>query len=46
MWTAECTKALNQVSQGKKKAMKSLKKSQAKYVTKLAGMVRGEAYPY
>ena len=42
MWTAECTRALNQIQNGKKKAMKQLKKQQAKYVVKLAAMVRGK----
>jgi dynein heavy chain len=40
-WTADCTKALTRISNGNRKAMKQLKKSQAKYVTKLAAMVRG-----
>lgn len=42
MWTAECTRALNQIQNGKKKAMKQLKKQQGKYVVKLAAMVRGK----
>ena len=42
IWTAECTRALNKIAQGKKKAMKQLKKQQSKYVIKLAAMVRGK----
>jgi dynein heavy chain len=42
IWTAECTRALNQIANGKKKAMKQLKKQQGRYVVKLAAMVRGK----
>ena len=40
-WTADCDKALKRVAAGNRRAMKALKKSQAKFVTKLAGLVRG-----
>jgi dynein heavy chain len=42
MWTADCARALNQIANGKKKAMRHLKKQQARYVVKLAAMVRGK----
>jgi dynein heavy chain len=40
-WTADCDKALKRIASGNRKAMKHLKKSQGKFVTKLAALVRG-----
>ncbi|CAK4669134.1 unnamed protein product [Aphanomyces euteiches] len=41
-WTNECIKALNDISKGEKKSMKTLKKKWISYLNKLADMVRGQ----
>jgi dynein heavy chain len=42
IFTRDCTKALESMEKGNKKALKSVKKKQVHYIAKLADMVRGQ----
>ena len=42
VFTRDCTKALNSVAKGNKKALKHVKKRQVGYISKLSEMVRGQ----
>ena len=41
-WTNDCSKALGSISNGKKNALRQLKKKQVAYLTRLTDMIRGQ----